>query len=180
MQLFHESCQIAPGPRHGAPFGFSVTRPYEITHPSRAFRAVLDRPLVIFICFYICMVLLRATGRGPSRARRSRLILCVKKQRSRSPCAGPKCVLMTPMHKRHCCPTCEGPPARVYGYVWYLIDPLHIQYAVGKHGEVPGSFFFFFYSTKCRNSYLVLEVYKTVAYLGKEATVAVSKFSINT
>eukprot|EP01050_Picozoa_sp_SAG11_P010598 SAG11_NODE_1071_length_5977_cov_27.273562_1_plen_83_part_00 len=43
-----------------------------------------------------------------------------------------KYVIMTSMHKRHCYPTYEGLPARVYGYVWYLIDPLHIQYVVGK------------------------------------------------
>ena len=37
----------------------------------------------------------------------------------------PEYVLMTPMHQMHCCPTCEGLPARVYGYAWCLIDPLH-------------------------------------------------------
>ena len=71
MQLLHGNCQVAPGPRHDAPSGFSVTRPYEITHPSRAFRAVLDCQLVKSIGFFhICMVLLRATRRGPSRDRR--------------------------------------------------------------------------------------------------------------
>ena len=96
MQLIHGKCQVAPGPRHGAPFGCSVTRPYEITHPSRAFRDVLDCHLVKSIGFFhICMVLLRATRRGPSRDRRTRIIHSVKKQRFRSPCAGPKCVLMT-------------------------------------------------------------------------------------
>ena len=68
------------------------------------------------------MVLLRATGRGPSRARRTRIIHSVKKQRFRSPCAGPKFVLVIPKGQRHCCPTYEGPPARVYGYAWCLID----------------------------------------------------------
>ena len=122
MQLVHKNCQLAPGPRHGAPFGCSVTRPYEITHPSRAFRAVLDCQLVKFIGFFhICMVLLRATRRGPSRDRRTRMIQSVKKQRFRSPCAGPKCVLMTSMHQRHCCPIYEGSPARVYGYAWCLM-----------------------------------------------------------
>eukprot|EP01050_Picozoa_sp_SAG11_P007939 SAG11_NODE_679_length_7786_cov_6.173670_1_plen_188_part_00 len=115
MQLNGRDYFVEPGPRHGAPFSCSVTRPYEITHPSRAFRAVLDRPLLLF----------RAMGRGPSRARRTRMIHSVRKQRSRSPCAGPKYVLMTPMHERHCCPTCEGSSARVYGYAWCLIDPLH-------------------------------------------------------
>ena len=140
MQLSHGVYHVAPGPRHDAPSGFSVTRPYEITHPSRAFRAVLDCQLVKSICFFnICMVLLRATRRGPSRDRRTRIIHSVKKQRSRSPCAGPKCVLMTPMNQRYCCPRYEGSPARVYGYAWCLIDHcVSICYNVHRHIDRSG------------------------------------------